>query len=110
MAAGIGLYSGCSKKTGHEKIIYIPERFTPNNDGINDYFAPRGESLVDLKECKTRICDENGLLLFTSDTSYFWDGRDEKDSIYPTGKYLYSFYFQFSDNTKERYRGVVQLN
>lgn len=53
--------------------IYIPNSFSPNGDGINDYFITLGEEIT---EFKIQIFDRWGLLLFESnDLNTYWDGK-----------------------------------
>jgi len=70
-----------------------PRIFTPNNDGLNDevyfeYANPNRRGVV------CRIFDVRGALVRQLDigqteTSFAWDGRDEKGKVVPSGVYLY---------------------
>ncbi|MFH0893310.1 MAG: gliding motility-associated C-terminal domain-containing protein [Bacteroidota bacterium] len=103
-------FNACRKETDHTKIIYIPDMFTPNNDGVNDYFSPKGFALDSMIKFKARILNENNELVFSSEKTYVWDGKDRNGNFCITGNYFYSFWFHFSDQTKERFTGVVRLN
>lgn len=71
--------SGCSDTTSKEFLfeygfkIYIPNSFTPNNDGKNDIFRVYGEDIVDFKMI---IYSRWGQTVYTSyDIENGWDGR-----------------------------------
>lgn len=53
-------------------LIYVPNAFTPNGDGINETFAPKGEGI---QTFKMLIYNRWGELLYTSESlSDGWDG------------------------------------
>ncbi len=55
--------------------VYIPNAFTPNGDGTNDYFFVQGEGLVD-EGFELLIFDRWGNNIFQSNSLYQqWDGR-----------------------------------
>jgi len=70
-----------------------PRIFTPNNDGLNDavyfeYANPNNRGVV------CRIFDVRGAVVRQLDigqteTSFAWDGKDEKGKVVPSGVYLY---------------------
>jgi gliding motility-associated-like protein len=56
--------------------IYIPNTFTPNNDGVNDYFKPVG---INIKEIDLLIFDRWGVLIARIQgdiNAKGWDGND----------------------------------
>jgi len=71
----------------------FPRIFTPNNDGLNDvvnfeYANPNEKGVV------CRIFDIRGALVRQLDigqteTSFAWDGKDEKGRVSPSGVYIY---------------------
>ncbi|MEO6903012.1 MAG: PKD domain-containing protein [Bacteroidia bacterium] len=70
---------GCSDTISHEiKVIpefmfYISNAFTPNNDGINDYFKGEG---VGIAKYNFWIFDRWGTLIFhTEDLTEGWNGK-----------------------------------
>lgn len=67
-------------------VLYIPNAFTPNGDGLNETFGPVGEGIV---EYNMQIFDRWGILIFESnDLKKQWDGY-VKDAKAPTGTYVY---------------------
>ncbi len=66
--------------------IFFPNAFTPNDDGKNDTFEPKG---LFIKQFEMRIYGRNGELLFTSqDLTQGWDGS-YKGKPMPSGVYVY---------------------
>lgn len=62
--------------------------FSPNNDGINDFFYLKTNNL---KEFNISIINDKGQVVFTSPEADFkWDGMDRKTGeIVPAGHYVY---------------------
>ena len=59
--------------------LYVPNAFSPNGDGINDYFAIQGLEIV---KFQVRIFDRWGLQLFYSDNiSDHWSGIYEGEPV-----------------------------
>lgn len=78
--------------------VYIPDIFSPNSDGINDYFLPQSKDveLIDMK-----IYDRWGSLLFqTKSAANGWDGTNRQAKM-PVGVYVYIMNFV---NIKTKYR------
>jgi gliding motility-associated-like protein len=76
--------------------------FTPNNDGINDYFnlGSIPEDNCNRQFVKFEIFNRYGSLIFqTADRDFRWDGNKE-----PTGDYLYILHF-----TDDSYKGIIHL-
>ncbi|MFO7723791.1 MAG: gliding motility-associated C-terminal domain-containing protein [Bacteroidales bacterium] len=56
--------------------VFIPSAFTPDNDGINDFFLPVIQDNTEVKEYRMQIFARNGTLLFESvNQEIGWDGR-----------------------------------
>lgn len=67
----------------------VPNAFTPNDDGLNDYFLPVYEG-VELAKYQMLIYDRAGRLVFkSSNPAEGWDGRDPNGLMMPTGVYVY---------------------
>lgn len=75
--------------------IYIPTAFTPNGDGVNDYFSVAGssvsaeiESIQVFNRWGELVFSNEGDCPFIGDAACGWSGRmNGKDS--PTGVYVY---------------------
>ncbi len=116
-----GIYSlritdvyGC---TGEEQVRVIgdcqapvPNVFTPNGDGINDYFYPRPFGRTGSEVNGIQIFDRWGQLAFKSDrlSGQGWDGRFNDREV-PAGVYIYVIDLLAEDGQRERYRGNVTL-
>jgi len=70
--------------------LYVPNAFSPNNDGINDVFLPKGDGLV-LSEYNMTIYDRWGNKMFYStDINKGWNGTVNGGSdIVPMDSYVY---------------------
>lgn len=73
--------------------LYIPNAFTPNNDGVNDIFLPKGTQLFNYK---LTIYNRWGQTVFEStDINIGWLGINA-----PAGTYLYKIYYENQDGSK----------
>ncbi|HOK37361.1 MAG TPA: gliding motility-associated C-terminal domain-containing protein [Bacteroidales bacterium] len=79
----------------------LPNVFTPNNDGINDYFRPI-EPYYFVTRINIQIFNRWGLLMYeTTNPDIIWDGRDFK-----TGKKVSDgVYFYVCDVYEQRLTG-----
>ena len=67
-------------------VLYIPNAFTPNGDGLNDTFGAVGEGIT---EYNMQIFDRWGNLIFESNNiNVQWDGNYHNE-IAPLGLYVY---------------------
>jgi len=77
------------KVTYIDVSVVIPNVFTPNNDGINDYFEVKG--IIPLTSLK--IFNDSGDVIYISDNyQNNWDGRDGKGKLVKDGTYWYLLY------------------
>ena len=84
----------------------IPNAFSPNGDGINDIFKPRG---FGISQFDMRIYNRWGQLVFESnDISQGWDGRF-RGVLQPVDVYAYVVTISFSDGTSDTRTGSVTL-
>ena len=85
----------------------MPNAFTPNGDGLNDYFGVSGYNTNRL--IKLKIYNRWGQLIFeTNDINKRWDGSYKK-LPQPVGIYIY---YAEMENLNEKgitKRGVVTL-
>ncbi|WP_337040664.1 gliding motility-associated C-terminal domain-containing protein [Emticicia sp. 17c] len=84
-----------------EKLLEPYNTFTPNGDGINDFFSLTiPEDNCNRQFIKFEIYNRYGKSIFlSSERDFKWFGDKE-----PSGEYLYALYF--TDNT---YKGIIHL-
>lgn len=69
-----------------DAVTFIPNAFTPNGDGLNDWFGPLGKVPA---EFSMQVFDRNGTLFFKSSSTYIkWDGK-VNGIVQPNGIYVY---------------------
>jgi len=95
-------------------ILFIPNAFTPNGDGLNDVFGPTWNTIKEINNYKMIIADKWGKILFeTSDPNKWWDGKTSgSDQIVPDGVYTYMIEFDNKENDIPRFTkfpGAVTL-
>jgi len=107
---------GCDsiiKRTIVEDKIYIPNAFSPNDDGINDYFIVHTNPDVapNLRIESLKIFNRWGGLVFDGGAFPFnapiWDGR-AKNQILNPDIYTYYLYYSCGSSLKEL-KGDIQL-
>ncbi len=89
--------------------IYIPNAFSPNNDGTNDTFKP-------VADCEStyfmQIYNKWGSIIFsTEDITEGWDGSF-RNELAPEGEYSYVIFYAGSINGvsfEDTYRGAFNL-
>jgi gliding motility-associated-like protein len=90
--------------------VYIPNAFTPDGNGRNDVFQPKG---VGINEDKYRmeIFDRWGELIFTSNNfKTGWDGTVKGSSVIAQdGVYIYKIFIVDLEGNKKYYTGHVTL-
>jgi gliding motility-associated-like protein len=71
-----------------EKVeLELPNVFSPNNDGANDYFEIKSAGLTDFSLV---VLDMNGKPVFqTTDPGFKWDGMNLSNEKVKDGNYLY---------------------
>ena len=110
---------GCSDTDALEVIlktrgnIFIPNSFTPNNDGINDVFSVYGNDQV-LQVRNLAIFDRWGNALYSrsdlpiNDPSAGWDGTF-RDEVMDPGVYVYVVEVELVDGSVRLFKGDVTL-
>ncbi|MEZ4757323.1 MAG: choice-of-anchor L domain-containing protein [Flavobacteriales bacterium] len=69
--------------------FHFPNAFTPDGDGINDFFLPVG---AEITEYQVDVFDRWGELIFSSaDTNVPWDGSVNGSDAATTGVYVYKY-------------------
>jgi gliding motility-associated-like protein len=90
--------------------VDIPNAFTPNGDGENDYFYPRQFLSRNVTRFKMQVFNRWGQLVFeTSRTDgRGWDGRFN-GTAQPQGVYVYMIEATIDNSREEKYNGNVTL-
>jgi gliding motility-associated-like protein len=85
--------------------VFIPNAFTPDNDGINDVFMPvLYQSIgVDFK-----VFNLWGNLIYQSNTDFFWDGSFQNNPC-SSGIYIYQLMIKDENNISQQYLGKFSL-
>lgn len=92
---------------------YLPNAFSPNNDGINDTWAPQGGPALE-RWLYIQVFDRWGGLIFEAQNPNAqnavleWDGR-AKNQPMPIGVYTCIIEGQFIDGTVRRFQSDVLL-
>ncbi len=88
--------------------LYIPNAFTPDGNGNNDFFMPKG---VEISEFTMMIFDRWGELIFQSnDLETGWDGKaNNGDKIAQQGVYVYKIVVRDFSQKHHDYTGHVTL-
>ena len=93
--------------------IFIPNAFSPNDDGINDYLSIYTHPNI-TKIRNFQVFDRWGELVFTGDNSMLnnpnegWDGM-HKGKKANTGVYIFALEVELIDGSKRQYSGDVIL-
>ncbi|HAW51321.1 MAG TPA: hypothetical protein DCX54_03170, partial [Flavobacteriales bacterium] len=90
-------------------LFYVPNSFTPNGDGVNDYFMPKG-AFHDVKAYKLEVFNRWGEMIYSTDNynSNGWDGT-YKGTPAPTGSYVYVVNYTSADGLEYEKRGTVAI-
>lgn len=88
--------------------FYMPNAFTPNNDGVNDYYFPKGYGIGRMY---TQIYNRWGELVFSSQDMYAsWDGKDQRTGdLCQEGVYVYVVDIQDQYGKEQRYMEHINL-
>jgi len=89
-----------------ELVLYIPNAFTPNGDGLNDYFYIIGENL-DLYDIKFSIFNRWGEMIFNGDGNSKWDGKFHGNT--KVGGYVWKIDISGYNFVKSYYGSVILL-
>lgn len=91
-----------------EHHIYIPNAFTPNNDGLNDILEYKTYGIKNL--ISFQIFDRTGRLVFeTDDLEKFWDGNFKSENSQNSNVFVYMAVFEKFSGEKVHHRGVVSI-
>ena len=87
--------------------VFIPNSFTPNNDGNNDFFKPEMIVNGSVERYAITIYNKWGGIIFNEE-NIPWDGKN-RGKICPIGTYSYSVKIVDFKNKVFNYTGTVQL-
>ena len=88
-------------------LVYIPNAFTPNGDGLNDGFGVKAEGI---EHFKMEIYNRWGEMIFsTTDINEQWDGTYMGKKLETTDVYVYKVSAQGIDNNVQNFNGRVTL-
>ncbi len=100
------------KVTCDKGAVFLPTAFSPNGDGQNEWFYPKGRGIKEVKGM--RIYDRWGSLVFErthfqiNNQSAGWDGT-WKNRVAPIGSYVYAIETVCEDGTTFLFRGAVTV-
>ncbi len=105
-----GCQSTDSIEVKNDCYINLPNAFTPNGDGMNDYFLPRDLLTRGLTSFKMDIYSRWGELIFTTESTNGrgWDGRFNGQEQ-PQGVFIYLIRATFKDGQLFERKGNVTL-
>ena len=90
--------------------VFVPNAFSPDFNGYNDYFRPYSNCL--LENYSLKIFNRWGALVFeSSDINTGWDGRFQNKDV-NNGVYVYLLEFQFNqmgETIEKRLSGDVTV-
>ena len=89
-----------------DALVHLPNAFTPNGDGRNDYFGPAGKVPADYE---MQIFNRYGEMIFrTNAMNKQWDGR-LNGTAQPTNVYVYTVKYKNMQNQQVQRKGTVTL-
>ncbi len=94
--------------------VYIPNSFSPNLDGINDFFQLSTSDEFNIIVTKYMIFDRWGNLVYTAgdfpiaSTEFWWDGTYKKMTM-SSGVFAYYIEVKYEDGGSEIFKGDVTL-
>ncbi|HHH54191.1 MAG TPA: PKD domain-containing protein [Bacteroidetes bacterium] len=91
--------------------LFFPNAFTPNGDGVNDEFFPKGVNSQYVQKYNLTIWDRWGGLVFeTNNLEESWTGaKNNTGRILPQGVYVYKFSYLNPKKLLIKGKGFVTL-
>jgi gliding motility-associated-like protein len=87
--------------------LYVPNAFTPNDDGINDLWNVRD---VFVKDYNLKLFNKWGQLVFeTQSKTQKWDGKMISGLYAPADVYVYTISYSGYDGSEHNQRGNVTV-
>jgi gliding motility-associated-like protein len=87
---------------------YIPNSFTPNGDGNNDFWHPSFFNIKEENFLLNIYNAENVKLFSTTDKNNYWDGK-YNGNLMPAGYYYYTISYQTIIGEVKSLNGMLQL-
>lgn len=93
-----------------KELFYCPTGFTPNGDGMNDYFGPIGDHM-NADGYQLKIFDQSGIQVFETDDLYeTWDGRNHTTNTEAAqGLYFWKISMKDKNNLMKETSGYLTL-
>ncbi|MVT09397.1 Ig-like domain-containing protein [Chitinophaga tropicalis] len=85
--------------------IFIPNAFTPNGDGLNDYFRPEGTTISSIL---LRVFNQWGEMIYQTSDLKGWDGT-YKGKMQPSGVYTYTVKVVLNNKEEIVRKGAINL-
>lgn len=86
--------------------VFIPNSFSPNGDGRNEFFRAYGNAIAG---ASMKVFNQWGELVYEgSDYTTGWDGK-HKGKLQPMGVYFYVFKVKLVNGTESNRKGSVNL-
>lgn len=108
--------NSCIDSTSHyvlidyELVLYIPNSFTPDGDGNNDIFVPKGFRMDKFESYRFAIYNRWGELIFTTDKiDVGWGGFSKNYDECPMGLYTWSLHVVDENGANHNKIGTVRL-
>ena len=93
-----------------EYNLLAPNSFTPNGDGINDYFLPAALNRLNGSFTMTIYSQTDGLIYDTKNIDQPWDGTNQKAGTKcPEGSYVWVVKLTNENGQTEQYKGAILL-
>lgn len=94
-----------------EGVLYVPNAFSPNGDGINEVFTVEG---YNIKQWELKVFNRWGELIYSErQTNYGdlsgWNGTTPRGELAPEGMYVYQLSYVNHQGDFYRKEGSVQL-
>ena len=90
-------------------VLQMPNAFTPNGDGIDDFFGGITNHPDDLRFYRLKIYNRWGQEIFVSNNYYLtWDGKFN-DELQPMGVFIYAVEYSFDGVNKASLKGNLTL-
>jgi len=98
-----------------EYTFYAPTGFSPNGDGVNDYFYIMAHSIIE-EDFKIEVYDRWGEVIWSSDKFYLdteqsdkWDGSVKGGKIAPVGTYTWRVLFRDDQHRLHEETGAINI-